>query len=93
MSKSIIWQYDEFIKSRKEKLTNMLISEIIFLKKKFKEAKNKDELDSLKTALDKLEYLLNMLKDNSSDIPEEDFDRIVMLIYQIFKDIAESLEG
>ncbi len=92
MSKSIIWQYNDFIQSRKEKLSNMLISEIIFLKKKFKEAKNKDELDSLRTALDKLEYLLNMLKDNSSDMPEEDFDRIVMLIYQIFKDIAESLE-
>ena len=92
MSKSIIWQYNEFIQSRKEKLTNMLISEIIFLKKKFKEAKKKNELDSLRTALDKLEYLLNILKDNSSDMPEEDFDRIVMLIYQIFKDIAESLE-
>jgi len=92
MSKSIIWQYNEFIQSRKEKLTSMLISEIIFLKKKFKEAKNKDELDSLKTALDKLDYLLNTLKNNSSDMPEEDFDNIVMLIYQIFKDIAESLE-
>ncbi len=92
MSKSIIWQYNEFIQSRKEKLTSMLISEIIFLRKRFKEAKNRDEMDHLKKALDKLEYLLNMLKNNSSDMPEEDFDKIVMLIYQIFKDIADSLE-
>lgn len=92
MSKSIIWQYNEFIQSRKEKLTSMLISEIIFLRKRFKEAKNTDEMDHLKKALDKLEYLLNMLKNNSSDMPEEDFDKIVMLIYQIFKDIADSLE-
>jgi hypothetical protein len=92
MSKAIIWQYNEFIQSRKEKLINMLISEIIFLKKHFKEAKNKDELEYLSKALDKLDYLLNRLKINSSDMSEQDFDKVVMLIYQIFKDIAESIE-
>ncbi|MFX0023482.1 MAG: hypothetical protein ACFE9S_14245 [Candidatus Hermodarchaeota archaeon] len=92
MSKSIKWQYNEFIQSRKEKLINMLISEIIFLKKRFNETKNKDEMYHLKIALDKLDYLLNRLKTHSSDMPEEDFDKIVMLIYQIFKNIAESIE-
>ncbi len=92
MSKSIKWQYNDFIQSRKEKLANMLISEIIFLKKRFKEAKNKDEIEYLRIALDRLDYLLNILKNNSSDLPEEEFDKIVMLIYQIFKDIADSLK-
>ncbi|MFX0008147.1 MAG: hypothetical protein ACFFAV_15670 [Candidatus Hermodarchaeota archaeon] len=92
MSKSIKWQYNEFIQSRKEKLANMLISEIIFLKKRVKEAKNKEEIDYLGKALDKLDYLLNILKNNSSDMAEEDFDKIIMLIYHIFKEIANSLE-
>lgn len=92
MSKSSIWQYNDFIQSRKEKLVNMLISEIIFLKKRCKEAKSKEEIDYLSKALDRLDYLLNMLKSNSSDIAEEDFDKILRLIYQIFKEIANSLE-
>ncbi|MFX1378301.1 MAG: hypothetical protein ACFFA4_04340 [Promethearchaeota archaeon] len=92
MSKATIWQYKEFVQSRKEKIVNMLISEIIFLKSRFKRAQNKDELQSLKKALEKLDYLLNTLKSKSSIISEEDFDKIVMLIYQIFKDIADNLE-
>ena len=91
MSKALIWHYNEFIQSRKEKLVNMLFSEIIFLKTRFERANNKDELNHLKKGLDKLEYLLNTLKKNSSDMPEEDFDKIIMLVYHIFKDIAENL--
>jgi len=93
MSKAIIWQYNEFIQSRKKKLINMLISEIIFLKTRFEKTKNKDEMYHLKKALDKLDYLLNKLKINSSDMPEEDFDKMIMIIYKIFKDIADNLEG
>ena len=93
MSKAIIWQYNEFIQSRKEKLVNMLLSEIIFLKTRFNKAKNKNEIYYLKKALDKLDYLLNNLKKNSAEIQEEDFDKILMLIYRTFKDIADNLEG
>ena len=92
MSKTILWQYDKFVQSRKEKLVSMLISEIIFLKTRFKRAKNRDEISYLKNALDKLDYLLNKLKNNSSDIPEGDFDKITMMIYHIFKEIAIKLE-
>lgn len=92
MSKAIIWQYNEFIQSRKEKLVKMLISEIIFLKTRFERAKNKEEIYHLKKALDKLEYLLTKLNKYSSDMPEEDFDKILILIYRIFKDIADILE-
>ncbi|MFX0001010.1 MAG: hypothetical protein ACFE9Q_00535 [Candidatus Hodarchaeota archaeon] len=92
MSKVILWQYNEFIQSRKEKIVNMLISEIIFLKTRVKSAKNKDQILYLKNALDKLEYLLNKLKNNSSDMSEGDFDKIIVLIYHIFQDIANNLE-
>jgi len=92
MSKALIWQYDGFIQSRKEKLTNMLISEIIFLNTKLRKSKDVGEINHLKYGLDKLEYLLNKLKKYGSDMPEKDFDKILMLIYQIFKDIALNLE-
>ena len=92
MSKTIVWQYNDFIKSRKEKLVNMLISEIIFLKTKINKAQNDNEIKELKIALNKLEYLLNKLKEIGSNLLESDFDKIIMLIYGIFKDIAISLE-
>ena len=93
MSKAIFWQYNEFVQSRKERIVNMLISEIIFLKTRVKRANNKDEISYLKNALDKLDYLLNQLKSNSSDMPEGDFDKIIMIIYKIFKEIADNFEG
>ncbi|MFX1278037.1 MAG: hypothetical protein ACFFA3_01375 [Promethearchaeota archaeon] len=92
MSKAVNWKYNDFMQSRKEKLTNMLLSEIIFLKSNLKKNQNSAEITQLKYGLDKLEYLLNKLKIYGSDIPEEDFDKILMLIYQIFKEIATSME-
>jgi hypothetical protein len=92
MSKALFWQYNDFIQSRKEKLVNMLISEIIFLKARFERTNNKEEVNFLKNALDKLEYLSNKLKKYSIDMSEEDFDKIIMLIYHIFKEIADNIE-
>lgn len=93
MSKTILWQYNDFIKSRKEKLVNMLISEIIFLRTKIKKAQNDNEIKELKIALDKLEYLLKKLKETGFNLPEADFDKVIMLIYRIFKNVAEKLEN
>ncbi|MFX0164805.1 MAG: hypothetical protein ACFE9V_05740 [Candidatus Hodarchaeota archaeon] len=92
MSKASIWQYNDFIQSRKEKLTSMLISEIIFLRSKLNKGKNISEINHLQYGLDKLEYLLNKLRIYGSDMPEKDFDVILIYIYQIFKDIAMNLE-
>jgi len=70
----------------------MLISEIIFLKTKLKKSNDAGKINPLKYGLDKLEYLLNKLKIYGSNMPEKDFDKILMFIYQIFKDIALNLE-
>ncbi|MFX0004982.1 MAG: hypothetical protein ACFE9J_16065, partial [Candidatus Hermodarchaeota archaeon] len=59
MSKTILWQYNEFIQSRKEKVVNMLISEIVFLKSRTKAIKRENDISYLENALDKLDYLLN----------------------------------
>ncbi len=93
MNKTILWQYNDFIKSRKEKLVNMLISEIIFLKTKISKAQNDNEVKELKIALNRLEYLLRKLKETGSNLPETYFDKIIILIYGIFKNIAEKLEN
>jgi hypothetical protein len=93
MNKTILWQYNDFIKSRKEKLVNMLISEIIFLKTKISKAQNDNEVKELKIALNRLEYLLRKLKETGSNLHETYFDKIIILIYGIFKNIAEKLEN
>ncbi|MFX1551219.1 MAG: hypothetical protein ACFFB9_12750 [Promethearchaeota archaeon] len=92
MSKTILWQYNEFIQSRKEKVVNILISEIIFLKNRAKTIKREDDISYLENALDKLEYLLIKLKDTRIEIPEKDFDKFIMLIYHIFKGVIDYLE-
>ncbi len=92
MSETLILQYNEFIQSRKVKLINVLVSEIIFLKANFNKAKNRDDSYHLKYALEKLGDLLNKLKYHSSDMQEKDFDEILIVTYHLFKDIAMNLE-
>ena len=89
MSRVINWQYDDLFRSRKEKLINMLISEIIFLKNKSRST-NKQEF--IEKALIKLEYLLNVLNRNNTDLSEKDFNKVILLIYNIFRGITEKLE-
>lgn len=91
MSKTIKCQFKDFFQSRKEKLTNMLISEIVFLKANIKKDKNTSNLHYLRDGLDKLEYLLNNLRKYSSAMLEEDFDKILIMIYHIFQNIADNL--
>ncbi len=89
MSRVINWQYDDLFRSRKEKLINMLISEIIFLKNKSRST-NKQEF--IEKALTKLEYLLNIINRNNLDLSEKDFNKVILLIYNIFIGITEKLE-
>ncbi len=92
MSKIVLWSYDNIIQLRKVKMVKMLLSEIIFLKTRFERTRNKQEISYLKNGLDKLEFLLNKLENNNSNISEKDFDRIIMLIYHIFREITHNLE-
>jgi len=89
MSRVINWQYDDLFRSRKEKLINMLISEIIFLKNK---SRSTNHQEFIEMALIKLEYLLNIINRNNIDLSEKDFNKVVLLIYNIFRSITEKLE-
>jgi len=92
MSKVIKWQYTDFFEPRRAKLVNLLLSEIIFLKSQMKKLTLNEEARFIKIALDKLDYLLNTLKNNDTDLSDKDFDKVVLIIYQIFKEIVNKLE-
>ena len=92
MSKVIKWQYSDFFEPRREKLVNLLLSEIIFLKSHLKKLTVNEKTGGIEIALDKLDYLLNILKNNDSELSDKDFDKVVLIIYQIFQEIINQLE-
>ncbi len=89
MSKALKWQDTDFFQSSNEKSANIIISEIIFLKHKLKT--NGDQV-FIRLVLDKLEYLLNTIKSRENNITEKDFNNILRIIYNIFRDITESID-
>ena len=93
MSKVIKWQYSDFFEPRREKLVNLLLSEIIFLKSHLKKLTLKKKIVSIEIALDKLDYLLNILKNNDTELSDKDFDKVVLIIYQIFQEIIKQLDS
>lgn len=94
MSKVIKWKYNDFYGNqlRREKLVNMLLSEIIFLKNQVNKYNSEKQNIHIKNGLIKLEYLLNILKNSDSELDDSDFDKIIAFIYEIFKCIIENLE-
>ncbi len=92
MSKVIKWQYSDLFEPRREKLVNLLLSEIIFLKSRLKQLTLNEQFRNFKIALNKLEYLLNTLKNNDTELSDKDFDKVVLIIYQIFQEIINNLE-
>ncbi|MFX1497396.1 MAG: hypothetical protein ACFFBH_07710 [Promethearchaeota archaeon] len=94
MSKITKWKYNDIYESqlRREKLVDLLLSEIIFIKKEIKKYNIKDEKNKVKKALKKLEYLLNLLKDNDNNLSDSDFHKIILFIRGIFKDIVDNIE-
>ncbi len=93
MSKVIKWQYPDLFEPRREKLVNLLLSEIIFLKSHLKKLTLNEKTGSVEIALNKLDYLLNTLKNNDTELSDKDFDKVVLIIYQIFQEIINKIEG
>ena len=92
MSKVLKWQYSDLFEPRREKLVNLLLSEIIFLKSHMKNVALTEKNRCLDIALDKLEYLLNALKNNDTELSDKDFDKVVLIIYQVFQEIINKLD-
>ncbi len=92
MSKVIKWKYADFFQSRREKLINLLFSEIIFLKSHVNKSKILNEQQYLRNALNKLEYTLNFLKNFEKDLSDKEFDKFIKVIYEIIKEIVVNIE-
>ena len=92
MSKVTKWQYSDLFEPRREKLVNLLLSEIIFLKSELKKASITEETKSLKNALNKLNYILNALKNSDTELSDEDFDKVILIIYHVFQEIVNKLQ-
>ena len=92
MSKAIKWQYPDLFEPRRGKLVNLLLSEIIFLKSHLKKLTLNEQTGSIELALDKLDYLLNILKNFDTELSEKDFDKVIQIIYHIFQEIVNKLE-
>ena len=92
MSKVIKWQYSDLFEPRREKLVNLLLSEIIFLKSHLKKLTSNEKTEGIEIALNKLDYLLNTLKNNDTELTDKDFDKVVLIIYQIFQEIINKIE-
>ncbi len=88
MSKVIKWKYADFFQSRREKLINLLFSEIIFLKSHINKSKILNEQQYLRNALNKLEYTLNFLKNFEKDLSDKEFDKFIKVIYEIIREIV-----
>ncbi len=92
MSKVIKWQYPDLFEPRRGKLVNLLLSEIIFLKSHLKKLTLNEQTGSIELALDKLDYLLNILKNFDTELSDKDFDKVIQIIYHIFQEIVNKLE-
>jgi hypothetical protein len=92
MSKVIKWQYPDLFEPRRDKLVNLLLSEIIFLRSHLKKHTLDKKTESIEIALNKLDFLLNTLKNNDTELSDKDFDKVVLIIYQIFQEIVKKLE-
>ncbi|MFX0009024.1 MAG: hypothetical protein ACFE9R_01810 [Candidatus Hermodarchaeota archaeon] len=93
MSKVQKWQFNDLFESRRDKLINLLLSEIIFLKSKCKKVSNKNVEEYLEIALKKLDFTLNVLKNYEHELNDNDYDKIILIIYNIFRDTLNKLEN
>ena len=93
MSKIIKWQFNDFFQDRRNKLLSLLFSEVIFLKTHYQSSKNQQVKMIIQEKIVKLEYLLEILKNNETCLSDDDFDKVICFIYQIFRNLTKKLES
>ena len=49
--------------------------------------------NSLEIALHKLDFTLNVLKNYEYELNDKDYDKIILIIYNIFRDTLDKLEN
>ncbi|MBY9004239.1 MAG: hypothetical protein KGD73_09735 [Candidatus Lokiarchaeota archaeon] len=92
MSKVEKWQLSDFYQSRREKIIGLLLGEIIFLKSHIKQIHSVSQQCQFETGLEKIDYILGLLKKTEEELPEDTFDKLINLVYNILKEIVIELE-
>ena len=92
MSKVEKWQLSDFYQSRREKIIGLLLGEIIFLKSHIKQMHSANQHRQFEMGLEKIDYILGLLKNTEEELPEDTFDKIISLVYNILKEIVIELE-
>ena len=92
MSQLYKWQFKDFFQNDREKLIQLLISEIVFLNYCINKAKKKKERKIIKKASRKLEKML-ITQQGQLDVIllEEDYKDLILIIIQAFNRAVNKL--
>ena len=92
MSQLDKWQFREFYYNDREKIIQILTSEIIFLEHCLSKVKKRKEKKIIKKAYRKLESLLNVqLEQMHDNMSKKDYGNITSIIFQIFNKVVNDL--
>ena len=92
MSQLEKWQFREFFQNDREKIIQILTSEIIFLNHCLNQVNKRKEINGIKRAKNKLEKLLNaQLKQITFNISEKDYENIILTIFKTLNKVVNKL--
>jgi len=92
MSQLYKWEFKDFFQNGREKIIQLLISEIIFLNHCLNKAKKRKERKIINKACRKLEKLL-ITQEGQLDVnlSEEEYKDIILIIIQAFNKVINKL--
>ena len=92
MSQLYKWQFKDFFQNNREKVIQLLISEIILLNHCLNKAKTRKERKIINKACNKLKKLL-IAQQGQLDVnlSEEDYKTVILIIIQAFNKVVNNL--
>ena len=92
MSQLYKWQFKEFFNNGREKVIQLLLSEIVFLNHCLNKAKKRKEKKIIKEACETLEQLLiAQQRQFYVSLLEEDYKNIILIIIQVFNKVVNKI--
>ncbi len=92
MSQLYKWQFKEFFHNGREKVIQLLLSEIVFLNHCLNKAKKRKERRIIKEACETLEKLLiAQQRQFYVNLLEEDYKNVILIIIQVFNKVVNQI--
>jgi hypothetical protein len=86
------WQFKEHFSNKREKLVQLLFSELMFLDKCIKSTQKRNEKRFIRSAYKKIEKLLEKNQKNIDEIlAEKDYENTLLVLFNIIKDITNKI--